>query len=591
MPETYNLSDARRPALDPGEYELRVSWNVAFDKTPAGPENTETATFQVTSERFRLNPAEIGSVYPPEGTTGNYEYDLPQVVLTRDTLPWERTAKKGCKAPWLALLLFTDDEIAHCKVSTITVKEYRDHVAASSPNVTVVRETGEDKEYVTIIELARDLPHNVFPRLKELALLCHARTVHKDEKFLDATSVVVSKRLPSVGRNTAHLVALEDRFTGEDFPLPVGTEECKLVSIKSWTFTHSDAHVSAPDESMNTPFAKLSAAWLRLNPQGASNYEEAGHVPLQHWFRSGERAPSWYAGPLSCGISMFAKSDAALVKLPVDCADDLLWFDEDLGMLNATYAAAWELGRMLAQQDRKIFSLLHKWRRQKIHCHQALEGGKHEAACCHLPQIQCSCAEPAPQAPPELKGWMKGLRRLEGIPHRYLLPDERLLPPESVRFVVLDQNYIAAMLDGVMSSVRAPSLWPDECRKGELELVAGDHPQEVTGFLVRSAAVAALPGLEAVATGRNASEVLESYHSARISPSIRLFLFEGKARTVILRRRADSVHLSVRLDSLGKRLTWTNQDKRAVAIPETTSSALAKRWMDQPEELMFQIAW
>jgi hypothetical protein len=285
---------------------------------------------------------------------------------------------------------------------------------------------------------------------------------------------------------------------------------------------------------------------------------------------------------------MFRQADVSLVKLPAGCADDLLWFDEDLGMLNATYAAAWELGRMLALQNRKIFALLHHWRRQKIHCHQVSEAAKHEAACCHLPQIQCACAEPAPKAPPDLVDWMNGLRRLQGIPHRYLLPDERVLPPESVRFVAQDQNYIAAMLDGVMSSVRAPSLCPDECRKGELELLGGNHPQDVTGFLVRSAAVAALSGLEALATGQNSSEILESYHSARISPSIRLFLFEGKIRTVTLRRRPDTVHLSVRRET---RLTWTNPEKRALSIPETTSSALAKRLMDQPEELKLEVGW
>jgi len=44
----------------------------------------------------------------------------------------------------------------------------------------------------------------------------------------------------------------------------------------------------------------------------------------------------------------------------------LLLFDEDTGMLNVTYAAAWELGRLLAMQNRRIFKLLYNWRRTQV---------------------------------------------------------------------------------------------------------------------------------------------------------------------------------------------------------------------------------
>ena len=40
---------------------------------------------------------------------------------------------------------------------------------------------------------------------------------------------------------------------------------------------------------------------------------------------------------------------------------------------------------------------------------------------------------------------------LEGIPFHYLVPDERLLPPESLKFFVVDPAWLAALRDGAFS--------------------------------------------------------------------------------------------------------------------------------------------
>ena len=416
MPEIYKLGDAHRPALPPGRYELRVDWKVDIDGEPA-VENIEKTEFRIASERFWLNPSEIESVYPPDGSAGYYGDDLPHAVLSRDTLPWERSAKAGSDEPWLALLLLGEQEAAQCPLKTTTLKAYRDTLAAYPQTVILDLEPGQENESVQVIEIPHDVPQGVLPQLRELSTLCHTRVVESAGSAAAASALVVSKRLPSPGRNTVHLVMLEHRFTGEDFPLPTNGSKCLLISLVSWTFTSQDAtDVSNDDQSRAAPFGQLGADWLQLPVTDAStNYEKAGFVPLRHRFRSGEAGASWYAGPLNCGVPIFSIEQAAeIVKLPAESADDLLWYDETLGMLNITYAAAWELGRLLAMQNRSIFALLHHWRRQQIHCHQAAHAAK-EGACCHLPQIQCACAEPAAEAPSELKQWLNGLRRLEGI--------------------------------------------------------------------------------------------------------------------------------------------------------------------------------
>ena len=54
---------------------------------------------------FSLPPACIHSVFPPEGSLGDHSEVLPQIILNRSTLPWERSAKDGDgDTPWLALL-------------------------------------------------------------------------------------------------------------------------------------------------------------------------------------------------------------------------------------------------------------------------------------------------------------------------------------------------------------------------------------------------------------------------------------------------------------------------------------------------------
>jgi hypothetical protein len=47
--------------------------------------------------------------------------------------------------------------------------------------------------------------------------------------------------------------------------------------------------------------------------------------------------------------------------------------------------------------------------------------------------------------------WLARLALLHGVPFRHLVPDERMLPVESVRFFYLDPNWIAALIDGALS--------------------------------------------------------------------------------------------------------------------------------------------
>jgi len=56
-----------------------------------------------------------------------------------------------------------------------------------------------------------------------------------------------------------------------------------------------------------------------------------------------------------------------------------------------------------------------------------------------------------PSLPADLQTWLSKLALLYGVPFNYLVPDEQMLPQESIRFFNLDKNWINAIIDGAMS--------------------------------------------------------------------------------------------------------------------------------------------
>ena len=53
--------------------------------------------------------------------------------------------------------------------------------------------------------------------------------------------------------------------------------------------------------------------------------------------------------------------------------------------------------------------------------------------------------------PADIAAWLGRLLTLSGVPFGYLVPDEAMLPPESIRFFRLDEKWVRALLDGAFS--------------------------------------------------------------------------------------------------------------------------------------------
>jgi hypothetical protein len=110
-----------------------------------------------------------------------------------------------------------------------------------------------------------------------------------------------------------------------------------------------------PDDADNTN--------LRIDrPQATppiSGALAAGYVPLDHDLRTNETTVSWYHGPLS----PIDRPSPVLPKIPISSPDEALIFDPTTGMFDASLAAAWTIGRLLALQDRSYAASLYQFKR------------------------------------------------------------------------------------------------------------------------------------------------------------------------------------------------------------------------------------
>jgi hypothetical protein len=123
------------------------------------------------------------------------------------------------------------------------------------------------------------------------------------------------------------------------------------------------------------------------------------------------------------------------------------------------------------------------------------------------------------QLPTDLANWLNRLMLLQGVPIHYLVPDEGMLPPESIRFFYVDMNWVSALIDGAFSIGRNLTPAGDSVSqhvdravepivRPQLNRDAGairakafglDAPpvtmQVVSGFLLRSKLVQNYPGI------------------------------------------------------------------------------------------------
>ncbi|HEY4281183.1 MAG TPA: hypothetical protein VGM91_23415 [Conexibacter sp.] len=489
----------------------------------------------------------------------------------------------------------------------------------------------------------------VAPSCQDLMLTAHARNVNVVRKAtengvpagrIDLSrvpgtsdfSLVLGNRSPQAGvRAFAHLVSLEglapflpaDPATSDDpgevappTTLADGTAISpggflRLVSLASWSFTSVGDSSQfeqlllglSPKTTGATPDFSIGLPGAGDAQTTAAKALGMGYTALEHHTRDGGQTVSWYRGPLLPGRVAGARLPASLSS-----SDAATSYDPATGMFDLSYAGAWQLGRLLAIQDKRFSTVLCDWRRENLRGvvgqmealvvqqtldriqlqlrddsvlypllqafapsapapaaattdlvaggltgSRAIRATAHRAALAS-PDALASLLVDELQIPAEIYTWLARLKLLDGVPFRYLVPDERMLPSETIRFFQLDMNWVNALIDGALSIGRhgaedSPEAAHDAAvndsvhgqvsgqsraiRPAALGLDAPDaEPLEaVTGFLLRSDVVKGWPGLEA--NGYTADgTLLDIVRFERLAPTVLLCLFESGGKTL-----------------------------------------------------------
>jgi hypothetical protein len=397
------LWDDVTPPLDDGSYRLTVSTAVPVDNTTK--QLSKDFFFDIDGPRFQLSPSDVAMVHPPRNGHGAFHLSLPQIALYRRTLPWERPLDGGSigtptpgpvpspkgRWPWIALLLFEDSD-------GYTILENMNLVDVVGS--TVFQRLGSPAGVTcAAVEAPLALVQSIMPSKNELLLLAHVRQVNHEDRELAAGSsdgwfsVVVSNRLPSPGAKCrACLVSVEERadLVSRD-PLPpsrVGGNAdapivealiadaaivetpvvdalrvgrgatTRLVLLYSWQFTSEGTGTFREIMSNSPSMGGVDVAMFGTVRGDKPVVTDTGHLPIELRDRAGAIEPALYRGPLvpypltRDPLGPYHSADQARRVAPEGGAEDI------------AYAAAFEVGRLLAAADQRLAQELMRWRRQ-----------------------------------------------------------------------------------------------------------------------------------------------------------------------------------------------------------------------------------
>ncbi|MEG4292390.1 hypothetical protein Q5692_26505 [Microcoleus sp. C2C3] len=549
-----------QPYMESGEYRLNVQQTIQAEGKIDSKTFSRQITFVVSGERFGpLSPTDIHAVFPPANTIGDHSNVLPHISLKRSTLPWERFPDSGdvdYNLTWLVLLLFRESDFAkesdQPKLQSLSVRELRATSTAKFPSIDL--EPGQnEEEQINVIDVKKKFLQPVLPTKADLTFLAHTRQA-KDKNGIpqgEQLATILSNRLPEPeGVSTAYLVSIEGRYQDGDagsFDFDNAGDEdlIRLVTLASWSFGCID-----PDQSFTQLLMKLNGnpSTPRLpsssNP-AADNFLAQSYIPLPHALREGSKTVSWYRGPLISG------SQPDTFELPVRAADELLRYDSSTGLFDSSYAAAWQLGRMLTLQNQRLAIELFNWKRENAQNLKQLEQQIINPPLRSYRQVQQEITPP----PEAVADWFNNLELLRGIPFNYLMPDERLLPAESIRFFWVDSVWLDCLQDGAFSVGRVtPSdvLQDGKMRSGRA-LRSGDR--SITGCILRSQVVSGWPDLLVDAYDTVVDDLgfiapdeatpLVRLRMEKLAPDVLICLFKGEVKTVDIHQTPEGMHFGL----------------------------------------------
>lgn len=597
------------PSLKSGTYEISVTQQIEA----GGPAHQKvTHQFAVQGERFKIQPTEVNSVFPPNKATGEYGGCFPHIIFNRAMLPWLRslssTSPKCCS--WLALLLFHEDEMSEIQSSpNSTVNSLlpngsveglpSGHFSQFSQQNQLTLDYGEKStDRVSTIDIPTTLFTKIAPSVQDMEYLAHVREVDITGKAtgtntggkgsslaLGTYSVIIGNRMPKLkSKSTVYLVSLENM--GSVLPGSGGNELAnynyvRLISLKRWSFEatcdgsalqtvlnnliDSDGVKStlrlptmAPSkEAVKEALTALNGSSPLTEDQSSTFVNNAlsmGYTALNHQTRSGSTTVSWYRGPFSpLGIK------SANLQFPLH-GDKLTNYDPKTGLFDVSYSTAWQLGQLLALQDKHFAVLQYQWKKQfrqnlkkdksyvellsKFVQGDQKTGLQHTLAQLFYHKLTANQTNSEDEQLTNMVNWLLKLRKLIGVPFNYLVPDDRMLPVNSLRFFWLDSNWIEALTYGALSIGSKPNDTQAEASILTALSKAETSGSTLTGFLLRSSVVNDWPGIVIKCLDAN-QQPLTKIRWERLSDSLLMAIFDGEVNKVEIYEPHETLHFGM----------------------------------------------
>ncbi|KAF5021018.1 hypothetical protein F66182_6949 [Fusarium sp. NRRL 66182] len=264
-----------QPSLVPGDYKVTVKQDVVSpDGNESKPLGTEKKFTVEGPSQYQLPAGSIDSIYPREGESVPSKV-LAQITLSDPHIPWELSpdndsniANKhlnGSLIPWLALLVFTEDEtktfptVGEQPTPSPTLslwlsKKQLRELKSSSTQVPLSNQDLDDNPHTGVNTVvvdssafrtyfSRQMGHEeTEPAIARYSYLSHirrSRSTKAQDSSTDTFSITLGHRSGPLEVEAAvaayvHLVSL---MGVSDLIVPGQSDPTALVSLYSWSFT------------------------------------------------------------------------------------------------------------------------------------------------------------------------------------------------------------------------------------------------------------------------------------------------------------------------------------------------------------------
>ncbi|HJZ81714.1 MAG TPA: hypothetical protein VKD91_15260, partial [Pyrinomonadaceae bacterium] len=431
--------------------------------------------------------------------------------------------------------------------------------------------------------LSLDLFRQLCPQRKELPLLAHIRHVDTADKVpLEMVapgefSVLVANRFPAPGANTVHLISLEgwnELFDTATDNLPAS--RVRLITLASWSFVNDPNGHDTFGGLMQQLKTNSAVFGIGVGMSSGLSYVDQAlrraYIPVDYEPLDTTPTFAWYRGPLS------PLTRPQIAQTVFDRADAAMIMDPEKGIMDVSYAAAWELGRLLALSSPafvKGLRLFVERRQNATEFATEIEQFVETHRSSFKDPISDSELKPVNERitiAKDLVEWIARLVLLYPVPFHYLVPHQSLLPPESLRFFHLDDNWVNALVDGALSIAVRNLADRSVASRSELQSVLskivyqyrlrlqGKSPEfnptersmdiPKSGFLLRSRIVTGWPGVEVTTrTSATPDQTLPKIlRFDQITDGILFFLAPGTVEEVIFREPREGLTFGVASD-------------------------------------------